>query len=285
MNENIILIYPPQNNYFSNKTKNNDKNNIEIDLYNKSNKKIIYNINQDEKNIFQIENNSSIINPKENQTIKIYLNKDIEYQIKKYELKLSFFENNNNKIPIQTNIVNLYLNEDTKLKFDVNEFNKYSKFKTDLKQINNDLKLLINKEKNRNIKKEIKIKEILFLIFIIILCGIFFGNKLLKIYIKLTNIFTNKNKITKIEEKQEEFEEVNFMTKEESEKLIDINEQNKQKYIMLRNFNFLDEIKKNKEIKEKERIKKIKNKLNNSSNFICFNIIYLLFFFFIIINI
>ena len=285
MNENIILIYPPQNNYFSNKTKNNDKNNIEIDLYNKSNKKIIYNINQDEKNIFQIENNSSIINPKENQTIKIYLNKDIEYQIKKYELKLSFFENNNNKIPIQTNIVNLYLNEDTKLKFDVNEFNKYSKFKTDLKQINNDLKLLINKEKNRNIKKEIKFKEILFLIFIIILCGIFFGNKLLKIYIKLTNIFTNKNKITKIEEKQEEFEEVNFMTKEESEKLIDINEQNKQKYIMLRNFNFLDEIKKNKEIKEKERIKKIKNKLNNSSNFICFNIIYLLFFFFIIINI
>ena len=285
MNENIILIYPPQNNYFSNKTKNNDKNNIEIDLYNKSNKKIIYNINQDEKNIFQIENNSSIINPKENQTIKIYLNKDIEYQIKKYELKLSFFENNNNKIPIQTNIVNLYLNEDTKLKFDVNEFNKYSKFKTDLKQINNDLKLLINKEKNRNIKKEIKFKEILFLIFIIILCGIFFGNKLLKIYIKLTNIFTNKNKITKIEENQEEFEEVNFMTKEESEKLIDINEQNKQKYIMLRNFNFLDEIKKNKEIKEKERIKKIKNKLNNSSNFICFNIIYLLFFFFIIINI
>ena len=285
MNENIILIYPPQNNYFSNKTKNNDKNNIEIDLYNKSNKKIIYNINQDEKNIFQIENNSSIINPKENQTIKIYLNKDIEYQIKKYELKLSFFENNNNKIPIQTNIVNLYLNEDTKLKFDVNEFNKYSKFKTDLKQINNDLKLLINKEKNRNIKKEIKFKEILFLIFIIILCGIFFGNKLLKIYIKLTNIFTNKNKITKIEENQEEFEEVNFMTKEESEKLIDINEQNKQKYIMLRNFNFLDEIKKNKEIKEKERIKKIKNKLNNSSNFICFNIIYLLFFFFIILNI
>ena len=283
MNENIILIYPPKNIYFSDKTKNNNsKKYKEIDLYNKSNKKILYNINQDEKNIIQIENHSSVINPKENQTIKIVLNNNSETQIKKYELQLFFFESNNNKIPIQTNILNLYLNEDTKPKFDVDEFNKYSKFKTDLKQINNDLKLLINKEKNRNIKREIKFKEILFLLFIIIICGIFFGNKLLKLYNIISHKLSKKNKIIKVEEEQEEFEEINFMTKEETEKLIDINEQNKQKYIVLRNFNFFEEIKKNKEMKEKE---KIKDKLNNSSNFICFNIIiyytYLLFFLFI----
>ena len=279
MNENIILIYPPKNIYFFNKTKNNHKKNTEIYLYNKTNKKILYKANLDEKNIFEIENHSSIINPKENQIIKIFFKNDSEFQIKKYELKLLFFESNRNKIPIQKNILHLYLDENIKPKFDVDEFYKYSKFQSDLIKINNDLKILIDKEKNRNIKREIKFREILFLILIIMITGIFFGIKLSKVYNKLSNKYSKKNKIIDIEENQEDFEEISFMTKEETEKLIEINEQNIKKYIELKNFNFFEEIKNIKEIREKEKLKN--NKTNNISNFIIFKFIYLLIFFLI----
>jgi hypothetical protein len=88
-----------------------------------------------------------------------------------------------------------------------------------------------------------------------------------------------KNKIIEIEENKEDFEEINFMTKEETEKLIDINEQNIKKYIELKNFNFFEEIKNIKEIREKEKLKN--NKTNNISNFIIFKFIYLLIFFLI----
>jgi hypothetical protein len=64
------------------------------------------------------------------------------------------------------------------------------------------------------------------------------------------------------------------MTLDENEELININRQNMEKMNILQNFNFKDEIKKSREIKEFEKIK------NNSSfsNFIRFNLFYIIFF-------
>ena len=117
------------------------------------------------------------------------------------------------------------------------------------------------------------------LIIIIFFIGIISGLKLSKTWKKWfgKKINGKNNIIDNINENEEEFEEVKFMTLDENEELLNINEQNIEKMNILQNFNFLDEIKKSREIKELE---KIKNNNSSFSNFICFNLIYIIFFFF-----
>ena len=58
MKNDLVLIYPPLNNYYLddlNKTDSNNKKYIELNLYNKTDKKISYNINCSQENSFLIE--------------------------------------------------------------------------------------------------------------------------------------------------------------------------------------------------------------------------------------
>ena len=160
-----------------------------------------------------------------------------------------------------------------------NYSNRYFKFKEELNKINTNIKSLIQKEKNFDKNKKIKLREILVLIIIIFFIGIIFGIKLSKTWKKFfgKNISSKNNIIDNINENEEEFEEVKFMTLDENEELLNINEQNIEKMNILQNFNFLDEIKKSREIKELETIK---NNNSSFSGFICFNLIYIIFFFF-----
>ena len=160
--------------------------------------------------------------------------------------------------------------------------NRYLKFREELNQINENIKSLIKNEKNFDKMRKIKLKEILVLIIIIFFLGIIFGINLSKTWKKLFGKKINNININNEtpNEKEEEFEEVKFMTLDESEELLNINEQNKEKLnILLQNFNFEDEIQKSREIKELEKGK------NNTifSDFIRFNLIYIIFFFFLYI--
>ena len=286
MKNDLVLIYPPLNNYYLddlNKTDSDNKKYIEINLYNKTDKKISYNINCSQENIFLIENPASQINPYENGKIKIILNSNENIKFKKFEFIFLFHEfnanNKENKVS-QKNFINIYMIEKKEDKnIEKNYSNRYFKFKEELNRINTNIKSLINKEKNFDKNKKIKLREILFLIIIIFFLGIISGIKLSKTWKKLfsKNVNDKNNIIDIINENEEEFEEVKFMTLDENEELLNINEQNIEKMNALQNFNFRDEIKKSREIKELE---KIKNNNSSFSGFICFNLIYIIFFFF-----
>ena len=285
MKNDLVLIYPPLNNYYLddlNKTDFNNKKYIEVNLYNKTDKKVSYNINCSQANVFLIDNPTSQMNPYENKTIKIILNNNENIKFKKFEFIFLFqdFNPNNkeNKIE-QKNFINIYMidkKEDKNIK--KNYSNRYFKFKEELNQINANIKSLIKKEKNFDKNKKIKFREILILIIIIFFLGIISGIKFSKTWKKLFGKkINNKNNNTEIvNENEEEFEEVKFMTLDENEELLNINEQNIEKMNILQNFNFRDEIKKSREIKELE---KIKNNNSSFSDFICFNLIYIIFFF------
>ena len=287
MKNDLVLIYPPLNNYYLddlNKTDANNKKYIEINLYNKTDKKISYNINCSQENSFLIENPTSQINPYEDKTIKIILDNNENIKFKKFEFIFLFHEfnqnNKDNKVS-QKNFINIYMIEKKEDKnIEKNYSNRYFKFKEELNKINANIKSLISKEKNFDKIKKIKLREILVLIIIIFFIGIISGIKLSKIWKKLFSkkiSGKNNNIIDITNENEEEFEEVKFMTLDENEELLNINEQNIEKMNVLQNFNFRDEIKKSREIKALENIK---NNNSSFSGFICFNLIYIIFFFF-----
>ena len=284
MKNDLVLIYPPLNNYYLddlNKTDSNNKKYIEVNLYNKTDKKISYNINCSQANVFLIENPTSQINPYEDKTIKIILINNENIKFKKFEFIFLFHEfnpnNKDNKVS-QKNFINIYMIDKKEDKnIEKNYSNRYFKFKGELNKINANIKSLISKEKNFDKNKKIKLREIMFLLIIIFFIGIISGIKLSKTWKKFfCKKINNKNNIIDIIN-ENEFEEIKFMTLDENEELLNINEQNIEKMKALQNFNFLDEIKKSREIKELE---KIKNNNSSFSNFICFNLIYIIFFFF-----
>ena len=285
MKNDLVLIYPPLNNYYLddlNKTDSNNKKYIEVNLYNKTDKKISYNINCSQENSFLIENPTSQINPYENKTIKIILNNNENIKFKKFEFIFLFHEfnsnpNNKENKASQKNFINIYMIDKKEDKnIEKNNNNRYFKFKEDLNKINENIKNIIKNEKNFDKKRKINLREIFVLIIIIFFLGIIFGIKLSKIWKKLfgKNIINMNNNIEIINGNEEEFEEVEFMTLDENEELININRQNMEKMNILQNFNFKDEIKKSREIKEFEKIKNI----SSFSNFIRFNLFYIIFF-------
>jgi len=288
MKNDLVLIYPPLNNYYLddlNKTDSNNKKYIEINLYNKTDKKISYNINCSQANVFLIDNPASQINPYEDKTIKIILNNNENIKFKKFEFIFLFHEfnsnpnNKDNKVS-QKNFINIYMIDKKEDKnIGKNYSNRYFKFKEELNRINTNIKSLIQKEKNFDKNKKIKLREILLLIIIIFFIGIISGLKLSKTWKKWfgKKINGKNNIIDNINENEEEFEEIKFMTLDENEELLNINEQNIEKMNVLQNFNFLDEIKKSREIKALENIK---NNNSSFSGFIFFNLIYIIFFFF-----
>ena len=128
MKNDLVLIYLPLNNYYLddlNKTDSNNKKYIEINLYNKTDKKISYNINCSQANVFLIENPISQINPYEDKTIKIILNNNENIKFKKFEFIFLFHEfnlnNKDNKVS-QKNFINIYM-IDKKEDKNINNYN------------------------------------------------------------------------------------------------------------------------------------------------------------------
>ena len=257
MTEEMVLIYPSKNIFID--ISNNINKYISINLYNKKDIKISYTINSiEENNIFQIENENreSILNPFANKEIKILVNNNINnnntMNNNKYELNFIFKEFNNDKIS-QKIIINIY--SKGKIKEGINQ---YLKFKEELNNINNKIKDIIVKEEANfeNKKKKIKLREIICILIIIIIFGILFGIKLSKIY---KNIFKKKINAKTVKTKEdEENDVVKFMTNEEKENLNKLNLENHEKYERLFNFNFLEEVKKK---------KNINNNATNDKNF------------------
>ena len=177
------------------------------------------------------------------------------------QLVFFFYEFNNDNNMKQKSVINICSNNKIEEKNEKDKYNIYSNFKRDLKKINEIIKDLINKEKEYNKVRKIKFNEILVLIILISILGIIIGINLSKIRKKIFNKNIDKE-IINIENSgiDAEYEEIEFMTKEENLELQKINEQNKEKINTLFNniqFDILDKVKENREIIENKKREKI----------------------------
>ena len=274
MSEEIILFYPPEPIVID--FENTNKKELEINLYNKTNNKVLYKIICNNQNIFKIKNPISIIKPLASTSIIISIAFEIKknININKFEIIFNFYELNNsddkncvdlntilnNKIgkENQKSSKNIYFskNKETIINKDIN---KYTKFKNDLKEINNKINNIINSKnlafnKNKNV-----FFVVAFLLLLIICLGFFFGFKLSRKYNKLFKKNINKNSISN-NKKEEDYVEIKFMSVKEADEINEVSDENMKKFKELNNFNILNEVKKNRILKENlEKIKKEKN--------------------------
>ena len=276
MSEEIILIYPLESiivDYENTKGKE-----ITINLYNKTNNNVLYKIICNNQNIFKIKNPLSIVKPLSsvNIIISIVYNAYNNQNLNKYELLFNFYilDNNNysnsnsfdlNKLlrekigkENQKNHINIYLSKN-KEQINKKDLNKFTKFKTDLTEINNKIKNIINsKSQILNRKKNIFIITIVILL-LIIFFGFIFGLMLSRQYNKLFKRGRNKN-INKNSNKEDDYVEVKFMSVKEADEMNEVLDENMKKFKELNNFNILNEVKKNRQIKEQiENIHKEEN--------------------------
>lgn len=276
MSEEIILIYPLESiivDYENTKGKE-----ITINLYNKTNNNVLYKIICNNQNIFKIKNPLSIVKPLSsvNIIISIVYNAYNNQNLNKYELLFNFYILDNNKYSNsnsfdlnkllrekigkenQKNHINIYLSKN-KEQINKKDLNKFTKFKTDLTEINNKIKNIINsKSQILNRKKNIFIVTIVLLL-LIIFFGFIFGLMLSRQYNKLFKRGRNKN-INKNSNKEDDYVEVKFMSVKEADEMNEVLDENMKKFKELNNFNILNEVKKNRQIKEQiENIHKEEN--------------------------
>lgn len=291
MSEEIILIYPLESiivDYENTKGKE-----ITINLYNKTNNNVLYKIICNNQNIFKIKNPLSIVKPLSsvNIIISIVYNSYNNQNLNKYELLFNFYildnniYSNSNSFDLnkllrekigkenQKNHINIYLSKN-KEQINKKDLNKFTKFKTDLTEINNKIKNIINsKSQILNRKKNIFIITIVILL-LIIFFGFIFGLMLSRQYNKLFKRGRNKN-INKNSNKEDDYVEVKFMSVKEADEMNEVLDENMKKFKELNNFNILNEVKKNRQIKE--QIKNI-HKEENIGYFIKQNIILIFIF-------
>ena len=273
MSEEIILFYPPEPIVID--FENTYKKELEINLYNKTNKTVLYKIICNNQNIFKIKNPISIIKPLASTSIIITIAFEVKnnININKYEIIFYFYELNdnddkssvdlntilNNKIgkESQKSSINIYF---SKSKETINkDINKYIKFKNDLKEINNKINNTINSKNLAFNKNKNFFIVVAFLLLLIICLGFFFGFKLSRKYNKLFIKNINKNRISN-NKKEEDYVEVKFMSVKEADEINEVSDENMKKFKELNNFNILNEVKKNRILKENlEKIKKEKN--------------------------
>ena len=214
MAEKLVIVYPPEP-LIIDLTNMNIKKEIEAVLYNKTANKILFEIIQKNKNYLTIENSVSVINPFKNQNIKFFLNNAEQNKLNnndKYELIIYFYVLKKNEVEIsnldkilnekrgkenQKTILNINLINNSLRKINRDEnynkdiIQKYSKFKNDLKEINNTIKNIINSKYNNEIKiNKIKYKILITLLVLTIIFGFLFGFKIKKKY----NSFFKNNK-------------------------------------------------------------------------------------------
>ena len=271
MAEKLVIVYPPEP-LIIDLTNMNIKKEIEAVLYNKTSDKILYEITQKNKNYLTIENSVSVINPFKNQNIKFFLNNAEQNKLNnndKYELIIYFYVLKKNEVEIsnldkilnekrgkenQKTILNINLINNSLRKINRDEnynkdiIQKYSKFKNDLKEINNTIKNIINSKYNNEIKiNKIKYKILFALLFLIIIFGFLFGFKIKKKYNSFFKYNKRKIEIVNIDEKNNNDDNINikFMSAREADVIDEIYNDNMIKLKSLKDFNILNEARKN----------------------------------------
>ena len=287
----IVISYPPSP-LIIDYVNLNMKKEIEINLFNKTINNVLYKINSKNNNIFRIENPLSIIKPLSSQNIKIFFNNNPQNELNnKLEILFNFYLlnidvsnlSNLNKIyeekkghENQKKIINIYLknkplnekNEEEKYIKDI--IPKYSKFKNDLNEINNKIKNIIELNVN-NINKK-KNKYIVLLVFIILIIifgfiiGLILSQKFNKLFKKKESEKINDN------EDDKDFVDVKFMSVKEANEINDVYDENLIKFNKLKDFNFLNEAKKSREIIDNIKKKNNASKKMNYGNYISINI-------------
>ena len=274
MAEKLVIVYPPEP-LIIDLTNMNIKKEIEAVLYNKTSDKILYEITQKNKNYLTIENSVSVINPFKNQNIKFFLNNAEQNKLNnndKYELIIYFYVLKKNEVEIsnldkilnekrgkenQKTILNINLINNSLRKINRDEnynkdiIQKYSKFKNDLKEINNTIKNIINSKYNNEIKiNKIKYKILFALLFLIIIFGFLFGFKIKKKYNSFFKYNKRKIEIVNIDEKNNNDDNINikFMSAREADVIVEIYNDNMIKLKSLKDFNILNEARKNRKV-------------------------------------
>ena len=289
--EEIVISYPPSP-LIIDYVNLNMKKEIEINLFNKTINNVLYKINSKNNNIFRIENPLSIIKPLSSQNIKIFFNNNPQNELNnKLEILFNFYLlnidvsnlSNLNKIyeekmghENQKKIINIFLknkpinekNEEEKYIKDI--IPKYSKFKNDLNEINNKIKNIIELNvSNINKKKNKYIVLLVFIILIIIfgfIIGLILSRKFNKLFKKKESEKINDN------EDDKDFVDVKFMSVKEANEINDVYDENLIKFNKLKDFNFLNEAKKSREIIDNLNKKNNASKKMNYGNYISINI-------------
>ena len=275
MAEKLVIVYPPEP-LIIDLSNMNIKKEIEAVLYNKTSDKILYEIIQNNKNYLTIENNVSIINPFKSQNIKFFLNNIEQNKLNnndKYELIIYFYVLKKNEVGIsnldkilnekrgkenQKTILNINLINKSLRKINRDEdynkdiIQKYSKFKNDLKEINNTIKNIINSKYNKEIKiNKIKYKIIITLLVLTIIFGFLFGLKIKKKYNSFFKYKKRKVEIVNIDKRNNNDDNINikFMSAREADIIDEIYNDNMIKLKSLKDFNILNEVRKNRKVK------------------------------------
>jgi len=275
MAEKLVIVYPPEP-LIIDLTNMNIKKEIEAVLYNKTSDKILYEITQKNKNYLTIENSVSVINPFKNQNIKFFLNNAEQNKLNnndKYELIIYFYVLKKNEVEIsnldkilnekrgkenQKTILNINLINNSLRKINRDEdynkdiIQKYSKFKNDLKEINNTIKNIINSKYNNEIKiNKIKYKILITLLVLTIIFGFLFGFKIKKKYNSFFKNNKRKIEIVNIDKKNNNDDNTNikFMSAREADVIDEIYNDNMIKLKSLKDFNILNEARKNRKVK------------------------------------
>jgi len=275
MAEKLVIVYPPEP-LIIDLTNMNIKKEIEAVLYNKTANKILYEIIQKNKNYLTIENSVSVINPFKNQNIKFFLNNAEQNKLNnndKYELIIYFYVLKKNEVEIlnldkilnekrgkenQKTILNINLINNSLRKINRDEdynkdiIQKYSKFKNDLKEINNTIKNIINSKYNNEIKiNKIKYKILITLLVLTIIFGFLFGFKIKKKYNSFFKNYKRKVEIVNINKKNNNDDNTNikFMSAREADVIDEIYNDNMIKLKSLKDFNILNEARKNRKVK------------------------------------
>ena len=275
MAEKLVIVYPPEP-LIIDLSNMNIKKEIEAVLYNKTSNKILYEIIQNNKNYLTIENNVSILNPFKSQNIKFFLNNIEQNKLNnndKYELIIYFYVLKKNEVGIsnldkilnekrgkenQKTILNINLINKSLRKINRDEdynkdiIQKYSKFKNDLKEINNTIKNIINSKYNKEIKiNKIRYKIIIALLVLTIIFGFLFGLKIKKKYNSFFKYKKRKVEIVNIDKRNNNDDNINikFMSAREADVIDEIYNDNMIKLKSLKDFNILNEVRKNRKVK------------------------------------
>ena len=275
MAEKLVIVYPPEP-LIIDLSNMNIKKEIEAVLYNKTSNKILYEIIQNNKNYLTIENNVSILNPFKSQNIKFFLNNIEQNKLNnndKYELIIYFYVLKKNEVGIsnldkilnekrgkenQKTILNINLINKSLRKINRDEdynkdiIQKYSKFKNDLKEINNTIKNIINSKYNKEIKiNKIRYKIIITLLVLTIIFGFLFGLKIKKKYNSFFKYKKRKVEIVNIDKRNNNDDNINikFMSAREADVIDEIYNDNMIKLKSLKDFNILNEVRKNRKVK------------------------------------
>jgi hypothetical protein len=282
MSEEIVLLYPP-NNFLIEPLKPLMKKDLEIIMYNKTEKNILYKVNSDEKNNLKIKNSFSILKPLSSFKIIITLENNTNKDLNDVKNKILFSFYLLNKDISSDSDLNRIINEkmgkenqanevtiditNKSLNIDERYIQKYIKFKNDLNDVNKKIQNIIGNSNEHTINKN-KYIFIIVLLLIIIFSGFLFGLKLSALCNRLfkKKTFDNQYSSKGVNNKNDkEFVEIKFMSVKEVDEIKELNDENLLKYNQINNFNIFNAVKQNKESNKIKYNYNKKKEVNNTN--------------------